>query len=64
MVNSPPLPHSLQRVVFLLMPNVNLLDLAGSAQVFSTAAHMGAPFLYRTSCMKCLMETKGGVGPE
>jgi transcriptional regulator GlxA family with amidase domain len=30
--------------VFLLLPNVNLLDVAGPAQVFSTAAHMGAPY--------------------
>jgi transcriptional regulator GlxA family with amidase domain len=33
-----------QQVVFLLLPNVNLLDLAGPAQVFSTAASMGAPY--------------------
>ncbi len=29
------------RVVFLLVPGLHLLDLAGPAQVFSTAAHLG-----------------------
>jgi transcriptional regulator GlxA family with amidase domain len=33
-----------QRVVFLLLPNVNVLDLAGPAQVFHTAERMGAPY--------------------
>jgi transcriptional regulator GlxA family with amidase domain len=32
------------RVVFLLIPQVHLLDLAGPAQVFSTAAAFGHPF--------------------
>jgi transcriptional regulator GlxA family with amidase domain len=44
MVNAPPRPYLPQRVVFLLLPNVNLLDLAGPAQVFSSAASMGAPY--------------------
>jgi len=35
------------RVVFLLLPHVNLLDLAGPAQVFHTAAHVGAPYQLR-----------------
>ncbi|MFD0856179.1 AraC family transcriptional regulator, partial [Actinomadura adrarensis] len=30
-----------RRVVFLLVPGVHLLDLAGPAQVFSTAALLG-----------------------
>ena len=44
MVSALPRPHPVQRVVFLLLPNVNLLDVAGPAQVFSTAASMGAPY--------------------
>jgi transcriptional regulator GlxA family with amidase domain len=32
------------RVVFLLLPRVHLLDLAGPAQVFSTAADLGHPY--------------------
>jgi transcriptional regulator GlxA family with amidase domain len=35
------------RVVFLLLPQVNLLDLAGPAQVFHTAVHVGAPYQLR-----------------
>ena len=31
----------MRRIVFLLVPGVHLLDLAGPAQVFSTAAHIG-----------------------
>ena len=33
-----------QRVLFLLLPEVNLLDLAGPAQVFSAASDLGKPF--------------------
>lgn len=33
-----------QRVLFFLLPEVNLLDLAGPAQVFSAASDLGAPF--------------------
>lgn len=33
-----------QRVVFLLLPNLNLLDLAGPLQAFHAAAGMGAPY--------------------
>lgn len=33
-----------QRVVFLLLPQVNLLDLAGPAQVFHTAMTLGMPY--------------------
>jgi transcriptional regulator GlxA family with amidase domain len=32
------------KVVFLLVPNLHLLDLAGPAQVFSTAADFGYPY--------------------
>ncbi|MET8813152.1 DJ-1/PfpI family protein [Streptomyces sp. NPDC004549] len=32
------------RVVFVLLPDVHLLDLAGPAQVFSTAASFGQPY--------------------
>ncbi|MEU6367006.1 DJ-1/PfpI family protein [Streptomyces sp. NPDC046931] len=32
------------RVVFVLLPGVHLLDLAGPAQVFSTAADLGRPY--------------------
>src|SRR5690348_7021636 len=41
-----PIRHTVpNRVVFLLLPDVNLLDLAGPAQVFHTTASMGAPYL-------------------
>lgn len=33
-----------QRVIFLVLGGVELLDLAGPAQVFSTAASLGAPY--------------------
>jgi transcriptional regulator GlxA family with amidase domain len=33
-----------QRVVFVVLPDVNLLDLAGPSQVFHAAAGMGAPY--------------------
>lgn len=33
-----------QQVVFLLLDGVELLDLAGPAQVFSIAASLGAPY--------------------
>lgn len=33
-----------QRVIFLLLPNIHLLDLAGTVQVFHTAIHMGAGY--------------------
>ena len=32
------------KVVFLLVPRLHLLDLAGPAQVFSTAADFGHPY--------------------
>jgi transcriptional regulator GlxA family with amidase domain len=35
---------SVGRVIFLLLPNVNLLDLAGPAQVFDAAKSMGKPY--------------------
>jgi putative intracellular protease/amidase len=35
------------RVVFLLVPQLHLLDLAGPAQVFSTAAYLGYPYELR-----------------
>ncbi|MFF0869004.1 GlxA family transcriptional regulator [Nonomuraea sp. NPDC003560] len=34
----------MSRVVFLLIPRVHLLDVAGPAQVFSTAADLGRPY--------------------
>ncbi|MET8183154.1 DJ-1/PfpI family protein [Streptomyces sp. NPDC005336] len=34
----------MSRVVFVLLPGVHLLDLAGPAQVFSTAADLGQPY--------------------
>ncbi|MFI9646339.1 GlxA family transcriptional regulator [Streptomyces sp. NPDC052040] len=34
----------MSRVVFVLLPGVHLLDLAGPAQVFSTAADLGRPY--------------------
>ncbi|WP_435228386.1 GlxA family transcriptional regulator [Streptomyces sp. Tue6028] len=34
----------MSRVVFVLLPGVHLLDLAGPAQVFSTAADFGQPY--------------------
>lgn len=36
--------HASRRVIFLLLPEVNLLDLAGPAQAFHTAAFLGAPY--------------------
>lgn len=33
-----------QRVIFLVLEGVELLDLAGPAQVFSIAASLGAPY--------------------
>ncbi|GCE21967.1 GlxA family transcriptional regulator [Dictyobacter kobayashii] len=33
-----------QRVLFLVLPQVNLLDLAGPAQVFDAAARLGMPY--------------------
>ena len=33
-----------QRVIFLLLPDVHLLDLAGPAQVFHTATRLGASY--------------------
>ena len=35
-------------VVFVLVPRLHLLDLAGPAQVFSTAADLGMPYASRT----------------
>jgi transcriptional regulator GlxA family with amidase domain len=41
----PPSAHaSPSRVIFLLVPQVNLLDLAGPAQVFSAATYLGTPY--------------------
>lgn len=42
-------PHSVasadkQRIIFLILPGVHLLDLAGPVQVFDTAASFGAPY--------------------
>lgn len=37
-------PARTRRVVFVLLPEVNLLDLAGPAQVFHAAAALGAPY--------------------
>jgi transcriptional regulator GlxA family with amidase domain len=55
-------PPARQRVVFLLLPNVNLLDVAGPAQVFSTAAHMGAPYdVVFCACQPELPTTMGLV---
>ncbi len=34
----------MNKIVFLLVPNVHVLDLAGPAQVFSTAAGLGYPY--------------------
>jgi transcriptional regulator GlxA family with amidase domain len=34
----------IRNVVFFLLPNINLLDLAGPSQVFDTAARLGAPY--------------------
>jgi transcriptional regulator GlxA family with amidase domain len=36
--------HQKRRIVFVLLPAVHLLDLAGPAQVFSTASRLGAPY--------------------
>jgi transcriptional regulator GlxA family with amidase domain len=36
------------RVVFVLMPHLDLLDLAGPAQVFSTAADFGHDYARST----------------
>lgn len=33
-----------QRIIFLILPEVHLLDLAGPVQVFDTAASFGAPY--------------------
>ena len=44
MTVGPPATALLPRVVLLLLPHVNLLDLAGPAQVFHAAAHVGAPY--------------------
>ncbi|QBD76402.1 helix-turn-helix domain-containing protein [Ktedonosporobacter rubrisoli] len=37
-------PDSVQRVIFLLLPQVNLLDLAGPAQTFDAAIEAGAAY--------------------
>lgn len=44
MVSAPTRQIRPQRVVFLVLPHVNLLDLAGPAQVFHSAAGMGASY--------------------
>ncbi|GCE07749.1 hypothetical protein [Dictyobacter aurantiacus] len=33
-----------RRVLFLMLPQINLLDLAGPAQVFDAAARLGMPY--------------------
>jgi transcriptional regulator GlxA family with amidase domain len=45
------------RVVFLLVPQVHLLDLAGPAQVFSTASDMEAPY-------ELVYARRNGSGPQ
>lgn len=43
--NLPPAPaRSSRRVLVLVLPEVNLLDLGGPVQVFETAARFGAPY--------------------
>ena len=37
-------PATARRVLFILLPQVNLLDLAGPAQVFGVAQHFGAAY--------------------
>ena len=37
-------PSMRQRVIFLILPEVHLLDLAGPAQVFHTDVQLGAPY--------------------
>ncbi|MFA1543618.1 GlxA family transcriptional regulator [Actinomadura monticuli] len=49
----------MNRVVFVLVPGMHLLDLAGPAQVFSTAADTGLP--YR---LAYVADRPGGAGPE
>ncbi len=45
LTNSPSISSSdKQRIIFLILDGVHLLDLAGPAQVFETAASMGAPY--------------------
>ena len=41
------IPETARRVIFLLLPDVNLLDLGGPAQVFSVANHFGARYEIR-----------------
>lgn len=50
------------RVVFLLTPNVHLLDLAGPAQVFSTAHDLGHEYLLDYVAEQDEIPTAQGVG--
>jgi transcriptional regulator GlxA family with amidase domain len=45
-----------RNVVFFLLPNINLLDLAGPSQVFDAAARLGAPYRL-TFCSTCSTQT-------
>jgi transcriptional regulator GlxA family with amidase domain len=50
------------RVVFLLVPRLHLLDLAGPAQVFSTAADLGLPYASHYVADQPDVPTAQGIG--
>ncbi|HEY1014937.1 MAG TPA: GlxA family transcriptional regulator [Herpetosiphonaceae bacterium] len=54
----PPAPA--RRVLVLVLPEVNLLDLAGPMQVFHTAAALGAP--YRLACLAAERQVTSAQG--
>jgi transcriptional regulator GlxA family with amidase domain len=56
---------SIRRVIFVLLPNVNLLDLGGPAQVFDVARRFGAPFeLHFCGPVKNIQSSQGlPLGP-
>ncbi|WP_432037844.1 GlxA family transcriptional regulator [Streptomyces cucumeris] len=51
----------MSHVVFLLVPGVHLLDLAGPAQAFSTAADLGHPYTLSYVAERPLVETAQGL---
>lgn len=50
-----------QRVIFLLLPNINLLDLAGTAQVFHVAAYMGASYKLSFCAAQAVIDSSIGL---
>ena len=58
---SHPGPHLVPRIVFLLVPRLHLLDLAGPAQVFSTVTDLGHPYELRYVAKRAEVPTAQGV---